>query len=141
MKNVFQNQDSTPNAKARIAAGAKPDSQLRKLVVGKEIAVRGEITACDCLAVEGTVRADLAGCKEMHIAEGGLFLGTATVDNADIYGRFEGELTVKNHLILRSTGELAAKVRYCKLEIEAGGDLSGDIKKETPSNPTLARTA
>ncbi|MGH7089848.1 MAG: bactofilin family protein [Stellaceae bacterium] len=141
MKNVIHNHDSVPGATPRVAAGFKPQSQLRTLVVGKEMAVRGEITACDCLAIEGTVRADIEDCKDMHIAEGGLFLGTATVENADISGRFEGELTVKNHLILRSTGELAAKVRYCKIEIEAGGDLSGDVKKEIPSNPTLARSA
>jgi cytoskeletal protein CcmA (bactofilin family) len=119
----------------------KVDSQLRRLVVGKGITVQGEITSCDSLIVEGTVKADIAGCKDMQIAKGGLYVGTASVENADIQGRFEGELTVSAHLMLRSTGELAAKVRYQEIEVESGGDLSGDIRKEIAGKPTLVRSA
>ena len=117
------------------------DPQLRKLVVGPEIVLRGEINACDCLVVEGTVKADIAGCKEIQIAKGGLFVGTASVENADIRGRFEGEITVSSKLSIHGTGEVSAKVRYHQIEIESGGDISGDIKKEAAGKPSLLHSA
>jgi cytoskeletal protein CcmA (bactofilin family) len=141
MKNLIEEAKTRiPDGPSRVAK-VSDDSQPRKLVVGKDITVRGEITSCDILIVEGTVRADIAGCREMQIAKGGLYVGTANVENAEIRGRFEGELTVTGQLALRSSGELAAKVRYNQIEIEAGGDLSGDVKKEGAAKPSLVRTA
>jgi cytoskeletal protein CcmA (bactofilin family) len=96
------------------------------LVVGKGIVVSGEIKSCDCLVVEGKVQADVS-CKELRIAVGGLFTGTAAVENAEIIGRFEGELKVTERLLIRSSGKVSAKLRYRQIEIEPGGQISGDI--------------
>jgi cytoskeletal protein CcmA (bactofilin family) len=142
MKNLSDEARGIPDAVRRVARGSlSEETQPRKLVVGKDITVRGEITSCDILIVEGTVRADIAGCREMQIAKGGLYIGTASVENAEIHGRYEGELTVTSRLVLRSSGELAAKVRYSQIEVEAGGDLSGDIKKEALPKPAIVRSA
>jgi hypothetical protein len=73
---------------------AKSDPGARKLVVGREIVVSGEIASCEGLVVEGTVRASVE-CKDLQIASSGLFTGSASVANAEIFGRFEGELTVE----------------------------------------------
>ena len=131
-----------PDSAPRMPAGLlNQDSQVRKLFVGKDIILSGEITSCDCLVVEGTVKGDIAGCKEIQIAKGGLFVGTASVENADVHGRFEGELNVSNRLAIHGTGEVAAKVRYHQIQVESGGDISGDIKKEVPGKPSLVHTA
>jgi hypothetical protein len=49
-----------PQAAERFPS-AKPlqESSTRKLVVGEGITLSGQITACDCLVVEGTVKADI----------------------------------------------------------------------------------
>jgi cytoskeletal protein CcmA (bactofilin family) len=143
MKNLSdETRSDAPETVRRLArAGAADESQPRKLVVGKDIVVRGEITSCDILIVEGTVKADIADCRVMQITKGGLYIGTASVETAEIHGRFEGELTVANRLTLRSSGQLAAKVRCNQIEVEAGGNLSGDIKMEVPSKPAIVRSA
>jgi len=102
-------------------------ADARMLIVGREIVLSGEITSCDCLIVEGTVKANVA-CNELRIAKGGLFTGAAAVANAEITGRFEGDLQIAKHLKLRAGGAIAAKVRYRQLEIERGGVISGDIQ-------------
>jgi cytoskeletal protein CcmA (bactofilin family) len=109
--------------------------------VGKEIIFSGKISSCDCLVVEGTVKADITGCKDIQVAKGGVFIGSAASENADIQGRFEGELTVSQRLLVQSTGEVAAKVRYHQIQVECGGDISGDFAAEGSSKPTLARRA
>ena len=46
---------------------------------------------------------------------------------AEIRGRFDGELTVRKQLVIRATGHVSGKIRYGKLSIEEGGELSGDV--------------
>jgi cytoskeletal protein CcmA (bactofilin family) len=104
----------------------KPGEELHRMVVGKEIKLSGTISACDQLLVEGTIEADLKDCDDLNIAEAGLFKGTATIGEADIRGRFEGTLTVRD-LIIRSTARVTGQIRYAHLQIERGGQISGDI--------------
>ena len=104
----------------------KPGEELHRMVVGREIKLSGTISACDQLLVEGTIEADLKDCDDLSIAEAGLFKGTATTGEADIRGRFEGTLTVRD-LIIRSTAKVIGQIRYAHLQIERGGQISGDI--------------
>ena len=46
---------------------------------------------------------------------------------AEISGNFEGTLTARDILIVRSTGRINGTVRFGKLEIERGGEVVGDI--------------
>jgi cytoskeletal protein CcmA (bactofilin family) len=108
-------------------ATRKTETELRTLIVGREIALSGEITSCDRLVVEGSVEANLANCRDIDIAESGLFKGSASIDEAEIRGRFEGVLTVKKRLLIRSTGKVVGKIRYGQIEVERGGQISGEI--------------
>jgi cytoskeletal protein CcmA (bactofilin family) len=108
-------------------APRKTETELRTLIVGREIALSGEITSCDRLVVEGSVEANLANCRDIDIAESGLFKGSASIDEAEIRGRFEGVLTVKKRLLIRSTGKVVGKIRYGQIEVERGGQISGEI--------------
>jgi cytoskeletal protein CcmA (bactofilin family) len=109
---------------------AKPETATRKLVVGRGIVFSGEIKSCDCLVVEGTVKANISGCHDINIAEGGLFTGSASVEDAQIRGRFEGALTVAGRLLVHASGKVAAEVRYNQIEIERGGEISGNIQAQ-----------
>jgi cytoskeletal protein CcmA (bactofilin family) len=58
---------------------------------------------------------------------GGCFRGQADVTEAEIFGRFDGELTARVRLIVRSTGSVTGKIRYGHIIIEAGGVVAGEI--------------
>jgi cytoskeletal protein CcmA (bactofilin family) len=99
-----------------------------KLIVGPNIKLKGvEITDCDTLVVEGTVEATMDS-RVIQIAEQGAFKGSAEIDIAEIHGHFDGNLTVRQKLIIYATGKVTGKVSYGKLVIEEGGQLSGDIQ-------------
>ena len=104
-------------ARARSAQG-EDGGQGRRLVVGREIRLTGEINKCQKLVVEGQVEANLTDCVDLEIIGSGLFKGTAVVEQAEISGRFEGELSVTTRLYVRSSGRLSGKIRYGDLEIE-----------------------
>ncbi|MGE4220388.1 MAG: polymer-forming cytoskeletal protein [Alphaproteobacteria bacterium] len=100
----------------------------KRLVVGKEIMLTGEITSCDTLVVEGTVEASLNDSRRIEITEDGYFKGNVEIDVAEIRGRFEGELTARERLIVRRTGRVVGTVRYGELEIERGGRIAGTVE-------------
>jgi len=111
----------------------------KKLVVGREISLTGEITDCDILVVEGTVRASLQDSRRLEISETGVFEGKVEIDVAEIKGRFEGELVARSRLVVRRTGQVIGRIRYAELEIERGGRVSGDIEEMEESDvPQLA---
>jgi cytoskeletal protein CcmA (bactofilin family) len=125
-------------AEGVVPAPAKTGDKGSKLIVGPDIKLKGaEITDCDTLVVEGRVEAAMDS-RVIQIAEQGVFHGTAGIDVAEIRGRFEGELTVRKQLVIHSTGKVTGKVRYGKLSIEEGGELSGDIGALATAD-TLAR--
>ena len=114
-------------------------NEMRKLIVGRDISLSGEITACDVLVVEGTVEAKLRDGRNIEIAESGLFKGSVEIDEADIAGRFEGDISVRGRLRLRSTGKINGTIRYGELEVEAGGQLIGEIQVLTANSGSVAR--
>jgi cytoskeletal protein CcmA (bactofilin family) len=98
-----------------------------KLTVGPNIKLKGvEITDCDTLVVEGLVEATMDS-RVMQIAETGAFKGSAGIDIAEIRGVFDGNLTVREKLVIHATGKVSGKIRYGKVVIEEGGQLSGEI--------------
>ena len=110
------------------ASGAPSKEGGSKLTVGPRIKLKGvEITDCDTLVVEGTVEATMDS-RVMHITEIGAFKGSAEIDYAEIYGEFNGDLTVREKLVIYATGRVSGKIRYGKLVIQEGGQMTGDIQ-------------
>jgi cytoskeletal protein CcmA (bactofilin family) len=115
----------------------RSEAGSNRLTVGADIRLKGEIEACDTLVVEGRIEAALES-RLLHIAENGAFSGSAVVDIAEISGTFEGNLTVRDRLVVRTTGKVGGTVQYRRLEVQDGGEVTGDIRtlaehKEAPA--------
>ncbi|HEY4136689.1 MAG TPA: polymer-forming cytoskeletal protein [Alphaproteobacteria bacterium] len=102
-------------------------SEDNRLIVGRNIQLKGEIGACDTLVVEGRVEASMKS-RIIQIAESGVFIGEADVETAEIRGLFEGKLTTHKKLVVRAQGRVKGTVRYGTIVIEEGGRVSGDVK-------------
>jgi cytoskeletal protein CcmA (bactofilin family) len=113
-----------------VAALRRSETDVRTLIVGREISLSGEINSCNKLVVEGSVEANLQNCRDVDISETGLFKGSASIDEAEVRGRFEGNLTVRKRLLIRATGRVTGTIRYGQIEIECGGQISGDIQAQ-----------
>lgn len=117
---------------------AKPDTEAKvdttsgsRLIVGPDVKLRGaEIQDCDTLVVEGRVEATMDS-RVIQISEHGAFSGKVGIDVAEVFGQFDGELTARSQLIIHSSGRVSGKIRYGKIFIEEGGEVSGDIASLT----------
>lgn len=132
-------QTASPSSSARpvaetstTASGGKEGGS--KLTVGPNIKLKGvEITDCDTLVVEGFVEATMDS-RVIQISEQGSFKGSAEIDVAEIRGEFDGNLTVRDKLVIYSTGKVTGIIRYGKLVVEEGGQISGEIMFGTSGN-------
>ena len=111
----------------KVTASASEDTSGKRLIVGQGIRLAGEITACDRLVVEGFCEVTLNETRALEIAASGRFIGGCEVEEAEISGIYEGELTVRKRLLIRSSGKVRGNIRYGEIEIERGGLLSGSV--------------
>jgi cytoskeletal protein CcmA (bactofilin family) len=137
-RNALRNVNLTPDLAGtparQTAETAKPKTTPAaeevsgsKLIVGPDIKMKGvEITNCDTLVVEGRLEASMDS-RVVQIAENGVFTGTVSMDVAEIFGRFDGELTARKQLVIHATGRVSGHIRYGNIRIEEGGELTGEV--------------
>lgn len=117
-----------PGANPGASHNASTNESGSKLIVGPNIKLKGvEITDCDTLVVEGRVEATMDS-RVIQIAEIGAFKGSAEIDIAEIRGEFDGDLTVREKLVIYATGKVSGKIRYGRVVIEEGGQIMGDVQ-------------
>ncbi|MFA4994492.1 MAG: polymer-forming cytoskeletal protein [Bdellovibrionales bacterium] len=114
-----------PEVSRRATSGS---ADGRKLIVGDGLSLSGEITSCDILVVAGKVEAKLTDGKLLEINETGQFRGSVEIENADIAGRYDGQLVVHGRLTVRATGRISGMVKYGELEVSAGGQIIGEMQ-------------
>jgi len=117
-----------------------PERKEARLTVGPEIKMKGaEIIDCDTLVVEGRLEATL-DTRVLQIAEHGAFNGVVSVDVAEIHGRLDGELTARKQLIVHATAKVSGKIRYQKIQVSEGAEISGEISTLEHHSASTVRT-
>ena len=120
--------DNKPAAATAQTVATTAGKTKRVLTVGNDILLKGEIATCDRLVIEGKVDATLNDVHTVEITESGSFKGSAQIEDAEISGLFEGDLIVRGRLVIYATGKVRGKISYGEIEIERGGEMTGEIK-------------
>lgn len=132
---------TTSQALTQGATASADESMDARLIVGPQVKLCGaEILNCDTLIVEGRVEATMDS-RVLRITEHGSFYGKVSIDVAEIYGHFEGELTARSQLVIHSTGSVRGRICYGTLVAEEGCELSGDINILNEKTMSSARDA
>ena len=130
MSSAPSSSPASPPLKPAVEKPVEQPSERKeaRLTVGPEIKMKGaEITDCDTLVVEGRLEATL-DTRVLQIAENGAFNGVVSVDVAEIRGRLDGELTARKQLILHATARVSGKIRYNRIQVSEGAEISGEIE-------------
>jgi cytoskeletal protein CcmA (bactofilin family) len=123
---VTPRSSSDPSARAPRPAA----NEGRTLTVGEGLSLSGTIGACDRLVVAGTIKADVANCRDLEISQTGSYAGSAKIEYAEIGGKFEGTIEVSGRLRILATGKVTGTVRCAQIEVERGGRISGDVQMQ-----------
>ena len=123
------------------SANSTPNSPTAaNLHVGRGLKLEGKIQSCDSLVIEGDVQATIES-GTLTISETGDVRGEATVDTAEINGKFEGKLTVRKCLSINATGRVTGTIRYGELKVEQGGKISGEVGDVEMAETPVVRSA
>ena len=106
---------------------------------GAALSLTAELQPLDPAPIK-TIQLDTTH-KVIEIAPGGYFRGNAEVEEADISGRFEGTLVARQKLTLRKGGRIDGSVRYGRIVIESGGEISGDMSALEDAKPAVVPVA
>jgi cytoskeletal protein CcmA (bactofilin family) len=110
---------------------APEPGERRTLVVGRGISLHGTISDAERLVVEGTVEATMIRAAELSVIDGGVFKGEIEVEEAEIAGTIDGVITARTSLIVRASGKVLGRARCRRLQVEDGGQLTGQIEMLT----------
>ncbi|MDX1829644.1 MAG: polymer-forming cytoskeletal protein [Lutibacter sp.] len=116
-------------------------------VISKNTSIKGDIISEGDFRVEGNVEGTIQTAGRVIIGSSGSVKGKVTCNNADIDGKFSGELLVNNLLTLKATAQISGDVVISKLSVEPGAEfnatcvMKGSIKELKNEKATKEKTA
>ena len=106
----------------------RPAKGSAKVVIGHGVTINGEIKKADEVQIDG--EADIVmKTDNLVIGATGDCKGNIETHNADIWGKFDGEIKASGTLTIQEQGIASGDIEYQNLQIKLGGQISGDIKK------------
>lgn len=103
------------------------------LTIGKDMSMTTDQPIhCQTIRVLGTLEATVHAHK-IIIVEGASVVGSVRVNDAEIYGDFNGSLQVRNALTVFATATLSGKIRATEISLAKQAKVSAaDIKRVVP---------
>ncbi|MFT6066357.1 MAG: cytoskeletal protein CcmA (bactofilin family) [Paraglaciecola sp.] len=98
---------------------SKPNTMDRN-VIAKNTTIKGEVISDGDFRIDGVLEGELKTKGRVIIGAGGFVKGTIEALNADIEGKFFGQLNVEKTLTLKSIADISGDVVVGKLSIEPG---------------------
>jgi cytoskeletal protein CcmA (bactofilin family) len=73
--------------------------------------------------------------RTLEIKPSGHFIGSCEVEEAEVSGVYEGDLTVRGRLSVHATGRVKGKISYGELELARGGQIAGElnVREQAPA--------
>jgi len=113
-------------------ADQKAPAQDQINLVGKGTVFEGTVRADSDVRASGQVVGTLQVEGKAMIAESGSVDGEIIATNADIAGHVQGEIQVKELLVLKSTARVDGNIETDRLVVEEGAQFTGECKMGTP---------
>lgn len=97
---------------------------LERNIIGKNSTFVGEIKSEGDFRVDGKVEGTIKTSGRVVIGKDGFIDGTIDCSNADIEGKFSGNLNVDDLLTLKATASITGDVVLGKLSVEPGANFN-----------------
>ncbi|MCW8980330.1 MULTISPECIES: polymer-forming cytoskeletal protein [Altibacter] len=103
--------------------------------------LKGDIQSQGFFRIDGTIEGNVNTPSKVVIGKSGFINGTLTCENADIEGRFEGELHVSGTLSLKETAHIEGQVVVGKLAVEPGATFNATCAMKGSTKKSLGAEA
>ncbi len=89
---------------------------------------KGEIESRSDIRIDGTFDGKITTSGRVVVGEGAFVKGEILCENADVFGKVEGNLTVRDILSLKSACEVKGDLEIAKIAVELGAAFDGTCK-------------
>jgi len=116
-----------------------PEPMNAQAVLGREVAVTGEIRSREPLTIEGKVEGtiDVSGHR-LTIAAGGNVRANVKAKEVDVLGSLEGNVDEVDRIYIRAGAHFLGDIRAQGIVIEDGGFIRGKVDLSRQSNAARA---
>lgn len=117
-----------PNKKMKKNRTMDPSTSENRINEGTTFI--GDIQSSGFFRIDGTVEGDITSPARVVVGKGGIIKGVLHCDNADVEGKVEGEIIVKETLTLRTTAVINGDIKTSELVVEPGAELNGNCNMQ-----------
>lgn len=96
-------------------------------VIAKNTSIVGDIVSDGDFRVDGTLKGNLKTKGRVIIGSEGVVEGEIEATNADIEGKFSGDLTVSELLTVKSSADIFGEIVIGKLSVESGAAFNANF--------------
>lgn len=125
----------------------KQPQVLERNIIGKNTSIVGDIVSEGDFRIDGKVDGTIKTLGRVVIGKSGSVSGKVECNNAEIEGKFSGELVVNSLLTLKSTAVISGDVIISKLSVEPGAEfnatcaMKGSVKELKNDKTQKEKTA
>jgi len=105
--------------------------QAKHAVIGKDLTLKGAIRNAALVEVWGSI-VGAVQADHVVIHPGGRIEGRLEAGAADVEGRLDGRVRVRNLISIGATGTVTGDVRYGGLALALGGSLAAEVRNIPP---------
>lgn len=108
------------------------DKSNYQTIVGADLFIMGEMRNASRVLVLGLIDGSLSA-EHVVVRQGGRIHGTLIADSAEIDGEVQGNVLVRQLIQIGSTGSVRGEVHYGRIAMQAGAELSADMRNVPPA--------
>ena len=125
----------------------KQPQVLERNIIGKNTSIVGDVISEGDFRIDGKVEGTIKTTGRVVVGKSGSIKGKVECNNAEIEGKFSGELIVNSLLTLKATASISGDVVISKLSVEPGAEfnatcaMKGSVKELNNDQTKKEKTA
>lgn len=102
------------------------------LILGEDAILKGDVKNAKRVEIHGYAEGDVSA-DAIVVHKGGRLFGGIKSTSADVSGILQGDVRVQELISIKSSGSVAGNVKYGRLAMEEGADLTASVRNVPPS--------
>ena len=129
-----------PKSKSEALADTPAPQQGGATIIASSTTLKGDITSNGDIRIDGTLNGNIDCTAKVVIGANGIVEGDITGQQADIMGKVNGTIKVKELLQLKGGCNVSGNIHAAKLQIETSANFNGQCHMTT-NNSSMSTTS
>lgn len=111
------------------------DSETPETVIGEHVSLKGTLVFEKLIRIDGSFEGEIESQGKIIVGPKGFVKANLNLQEAFIAGKVEGDITVKERLVLRGRAEVKGNITAPILSVDEGVSIIGQVYVTAPESP------